>query len=51
MVSLSCSKEPEELLEDYLTENGIEAIKHSSGLYYVIEKEGEGDHPAKNSFS
>lgn len=50
IVSISCSKEPEELLEDYLVENGIEAIKHSSGLYYVIEKEGEGEHPTKNSF-
>lgn len=50
LVSLSCSKEPEELLEDYLQENGIEAIKHDSGLYYVIEKEGVGDNPTKNSF-
>jgi len=44
-ITFSCSKDPDESIQEYLTEKGIDAQKHESGLYYIIEKEGEGDHP------
>lgn len=36
-------------INDYLTENNIEATKHSSGLYYKITKEGTGSNPTRYS--
>lgn len=33
-------------LADYLAANGINAIKHSSGIYYQIIQEGSGINPA-----
>ncbi len=39
------SEVDDELIRDYLTKNNIDAIKHKSGLYYIIEKEGNGEHP------
>ena len=33
------------LIEQYLSDNGISAQTHSSGLYYVITKEGSGGNP------
>ena len=36
----------DKLIKEYLATNGIKAEMHESGIYYVIEKPGEGtDHP------
>ncbi|MDO9552700.1 FKBP-type peptidyl-prolyl cis-trans isomerase [Rhodonellum sp.] len=32
-----------QLIEDYIAKNNLTATRTESGLYYVIEKEGEGD--------
>ncbi len=32
-------------IQDYLEENELQAEKSSSGLYYVVEEEGEGEQP------
>lgn len=56
MLFASCQKDeslsPEEQLaadiekiESYLTENNISAQSTASGLHYIIETEGSGDHP------
>lgn len=51
LLLLACDKEgrqaekDDEIIVDYLSENNIEATKHSSGLYYTITEEGTGDHP------
>jgi len=51
LTALSCKDKKtnyeidDEIIQNYLTKTGIEATKHSSGLYYVIEKEGIGEHP------
>jgi FKBP-type peptidyl-prolyl cis-trans isomerase FkpA len=39
------SREQQELT-DYITSQSISAFKHSSGLYYSIEKLGSGEFPA-----
>ena len=39
----------DELIRDYLAKTNIAATKHSSGLYYFIEKEGNGIKPTYNS--
>jgi FKBP-type peptidyl-prolyl cis-trans isomerase FkpA len=39
----------EDILSEYLTENGIEAIRDESGLYYEIIEEGEGDNVPANA--
>jgi FKBP-type peptidyl-prolyl cis-trans isomerase len=36
----------DQIIREYLSKAHIDAKKHSSGLYYVIEKEGEGSHPS-----
>lgn len=52
---LSCEKEnsqahkDDQIIQDYIADNNIDATKHSSGLYYVITTEGSGSHPAANS--
>ena len=52
---LSCNKEDsqtekdDQIIRDYLSENNIDATKHSSGLYYTITVEGDGNHPNANS--
>lgn len=33
----------EKLLTDYLAKNNVKAVKHQSGLYYKITKQGTGD--------
>ncbi len=33
----------------YINDNNLEAQKSNSGLYYVIQQQGEGTHPASNS--
>ncbi len=45
----SCSKDyakinREEIL-DYLEANNLEAEEHESGLFYIIEETGDGNHP------
>ena len=34
-----------ELIQEYIAENGLNADSTTSGLYYVIEVEGNGNHP------
>ena len=43
----TCKKESqsdvdEELIKQYITEQGLDATRHNSGLYYVITKSGNG---------
>ena len=50
----SCQKESQEeidqkLIEQYVADHNIDAVKHSSGLWYQIIKEGSSTHPNKNS--
>ena len=58
LVVVACDKDEEEfdpaaqaaiddqLIQDYLTENNLNnVVKHSSGLYYEITKEGTGGNP------
>ena len=35
----------DEIIQEYLAKNNITAEKHSSGLYYRITTEGNGQHP------
>lgn len=37
------------LIEKYLTDNSLTAQKKNSGLYYIIEKAGNGVHPSIRS--
>lgn len=39
----------ESAIQNYATNNGITAVKHSSGLYYQILNEGTGARPTINS--
>lgn len=34
---------------NYIEKNNLDAIKSNSGLYYVIQEEGEGSQPSSNS--
>ena len=43
------AKKDEQIIKDYLAENGIEAQRDESGLYYVITKVGSGSQPTSNS--
>lgn len=36
-------------IEEYLADNGLTAEKTESGLYYIIEEEGDGVHPIPSS--
>ncbi len=45
----SQAEKDDQIIVDYLSENNIEATKHSSGLYYTFTDEGSGDHPNINS--
>lgn len=55
MFLFSCDKESkqaekdDQIIRDYLSEHNIDAIKHSSGLYYSITDEGSGVHPNLDS--
>lgn len=35
----------EDVIQNYLAEANINATKHESGIYYIIEEEGDGQHP------
>jgi FKBP-type peptidyl-prolyl cis-trans isomerase len=44
----SCDKETvdgDQLIQDYLADNDLEAEKTEEGLYYIITREGAGDKP------
>jgi len=50
----ACKKEEEKddqatiddkIITDYLSSHSLSATKHESGMYYIIHKEGSGDHP------
>lgn len=55
LLLLACNKEnsqadkDDQIINDYLSQNSIEATKHSSGLYYTITTEGSGSHPTATS--
>lgn len=49
ILSFSCSKDKEISIEEYLTQNNLEATKHESGIYYIIEKKGSDEHPTINN--
>jgi len=54
---VACSKNDEQsqaekddqIINDYLNNNGLSATHHESGLYYIITQEGSGAHPTINS--
>lgn len=56
---ISCSKDKDEVTDytaqnekeitDYLAANNLTAQRTDSGLYYIIDKPGEGDNPTINS--
>ncbi len=39
----------EQVIQDYLEANNINATRHESGMYYLITDEGDGEHPTVNS--
>lgn len=44
----SCKKEEvdgDQIIQDYLAENDLEAEKTEEGLYYIITREGDGESP------
>ena len=46
------SNQPEidkELIENYLTENGLIATEDPSGIFYIIDEPGSGGHPGPTS--
>jgi len=54
MILSSCKKDDdaakqaeidEQIIVDYLTANNIDAIRHESGMYYLITDEGTGQQP------
>jgi len=42
-------KQNEQEILDYIAKNNLDATKSNTGLYYIIEKEGTGEHPNVNS--
>lgn len=42
-------KQNEQEIQDYISKHNLDAIKSSTGLYYVIQKEGTGVNPNTNS--
>jgi len=58
LAAIACNKDDDgtdqaaiddQLIQDYLKKNNIDATKHPSGIYYVITKEGTGGNPNINS--
>ena len=43
--ALDCVSQNDQKIQEYLTENNLEAEKTASGLYYIIEEEGTGVRP------
>ena len=48
-VLMSCSKDYDESIQDYLSSHNLEAQKHTSGIYYIIDKEGSEEHPTTSN--
>lgn len=55
IIFISCTKDDshkaqtEEDIIQYISDHNLDALKSSSGLYYVISKQGEGAKPNSNS--
>ena len=47
--SLTQAEKDDKIINDYLTDNNLEAEYHSSGLYYSIIDEGSEGHPDLSS--
>ncbi len=53
----SCGKDDPDLIAekdrkkilDYIEKHELEAQEHPSGIFYVVEREGSGNHPKENS--
>lgn len=51
LITVSCKKDKEEdqakkddeIIQKYISDNGLNAVATGSGLYYVIENQGTGD--------
>ena len=39
----------DKIIQDYLADNSLSATKHESGMYYIIDVEGNGYSPSSNS--
>jgi FKBP-type peptidyl-prolyl cis-trans isomerase FkpA len=39
----------DKIIQDYLAKNGLQAQKTASGIYYIIEKTGNGKHPTASN--
>jgi len=48
-IFISCSKDHDESIQDYISSHNLDAKKHESGIYYVIEKKGSEEHPSLSS--
>lgn len=57
LLLIGCGKDdPEKIAEkdrqkilEYISEHGLDAQEHESGVFYVIEREGSGGHPTASS--
>jgi len=45
----SQAEKDDKIIQQYLSDNNIQATKDDSGIYYLITVEGTGDHPDINS--
>ncbi|MBP6796054.1 MAG: FKBP-type peptidyl-prolyl cis-trans isomerase [Saprospiraceae bacterium] len=45
----SQSEEDEDIILDYISKNKLTAIRHNSGIYYIIKTEGTGNNPTINN--
>lgn len=43
------AKTDDKIIQDYLADNDLNATKHESGMYYIIDAEGSGNSPSSNS--
>jgi FKBP-type peptidyl-prolyl cis-trans isomerase FkpA len=57
LLLVSCKKDTtsqaeidEAIIQQYIKDNNLEATRHYSGLYYIINKIGIGDSPNTNSY-
>lgn len=42
-------KTEEEKIKEYIEDNGLDAIRDTTGIYYIINEEGTGDSPLSTS--
>jgi len=52
----ACSKDDDgqdelddQIIQDYLNQHNLDADSHPSGMFYIIEDEGTGEHPETNA--